>query len=205
MNTIEEVVKDKNAKLQIVKDIDVGQIRFSGLNTPLFQLRNWNLADKVCNFISERDDFKLNNTVDALKIVVPGRMETFKLDDGTLLIMDGSHNGQKIATFVDSFREKYPFQDATILLALKSGKEYIEVIDRLSEIAKYFILTTFSSGQDLPAMSVDPQTLKDYCDKKYISSVIIREHVEAYEKLLTSNSKIKLVIGSFYLLGQIRK
>lgn len=205
MTIIEKVIRDKKAKLQVVQYLEIENIKNKDVNIPLFQKKNWNLAKQVCTFIAKRDKFEIDNPKTALDIIVPGRMETFNLDDGTILIMDGAHNGQKIATFVSSFKEIYPNHNATILLALKSGKEYIEVIDKLSEITQSIILTTFNTSQDLPATAVDPKTLKNYCDKKNISSEIINEPKQAYEKLLTSSSKIKLVIGSFFLLGQVRK
>lgn len=205
MDQVEKVVEEKGATLEIVQDVDLSLDSFQNSNAPLFQKRNWNLARRVCVYISKRDARALSNSVDALALTVPGRMDTLVLDNGTTLIMDGAHNGQKIATFVESFKDKYPNKKAVILLALKAGKEYAEVINNLEVIADSFILTTFSTSQDIPAISHDPRVLKAYCEQKNIPAEVILDHKDAFKALKQNKNSVKLVIGSFYLLGQIRK
>ncbi len=205
MDQVMKVVKQKNANLQIIQDTDLHQSGIENASAPLFQKRNWNLARQVCLFVSKRDEWPLGNVLNTLQLTVPGRMETVELKDGTILIMDGAHNGRKIVSFTESFKEKYPNRKTAVLLALKTGKEYIEVIDILSGIANSFIFTTFSTSQDLPAVSQDPEILNKYSKQKKIPSKVIVEYDLAYKELLKSASEIKLIIGSFYLLGQIRK
>jgi dihydrofolate synthase / folylpolyglutamate synthase len=118
--------------------------------------------------------------------------------------MDGAHNEQKMEAFVSSFAQKYHNSKAVVLLALKKGKEYEEVLDILKSVSNEIILTTFSTSQDLPAVSQNPETLQKYCESIGLSSVIIADRKLAFEELLNRKTKHKIVTGSFYLLGQIR-
>lgn len=115
MNQIEKVASTKKANLQTVSERSMEQLP-NTVNAPLFQKRNWNLANEVCLYISKRDGFSLSDAQSVLEITVPGRMDTKTLQDGSMLIMDGAHNGQKVETFVESFKDKYPTNKTTILL-----------------------------------------------------------------------------------------
>ena len=137
-------------------------------------------------------------------IVVPGRMEKAILNDESLLIMDGAHNGQKMDTFVSSFKAQYPTQKAVVMIALKTGKEFQEVIDALHSITSELIITSFNTSQDLPAISQDPKIIEDYCMQKNIKTITIESSDEATDYLLNQKSEIKIITGSFYLLGQVR-
>lgn len=201
---IEKQVKKVGATLNIVPPPNKYLIATKSQKEPKFQIRNYNLAKAICDFVAERDKFKIIY-VELSDVTIPGRMETTILEDGTTLIMDGAHNGQKIETFVDSFRSIYPGQKAGILLALKSGKDYPEVIDGLSAIVDSIILTTFNASQDLPVKSQDPEVLLKYCKKKGLDAAIISDAALARVKLVKNKSQIKIIIGSFYLLGQVRR
>lgn len=201
MEQIKNRVSQTDAKLNIVSDINLQDVD----NLPAFQKRNFGIARQVCEFVTSRDNIELNNSLNTINLVVPGRMDTNTLPNGSLLIMDGAHNGQKVGAFSSSFRLKYRNKKAIVMLALKTGKEYKEVIDELKDITESFILTTFNTSQDLPAVSQDPKTLKVYCDQIGIKAEVINDQKQAYDRLIESDRGIKLVIGSFYLLGQIRK
>lgn len=205
MDEINKRTQIKDATLNILDQADLMAKSLTNLEgLPVFQIRNWLLSEKVCYFVAKRENFKISK-ITPTDVLIPGRMETIKLDDSTTLIMDGAHNEQKIGVFCRSFKARYPNKKATILLALKDGKEYKEVIDALKPISDALILTTFNTSQDLPAVSQDTSTLAEYCDSKGINNSTKNENKEAFSKLLDSESQIKLVIGSFYLLGQVRK
>jgi len=171
---------------------------------PEFQKRNWLLAKEVSRAVAERYSFVVDIELSPEKVNVPGRMETVKLKDNTVLIMDGAHNGQKMEAFVNSLSARYLNQKFTVLLALKQGKEYKEVIDVLIPVVDQVILTTFSTSQDMPAVSQDPIVIAAYCKSKNVDVVVISDCYKATEYLMTKNTVIKIITGSFYLLGQVR-
>jgi dihydrofolate synthase / folylpolyglutamate synthase len=175
---------------------------------PDYQQRNWSLAQSVFDFLCERDgvkkltEFQLNETQ---KTVVPSRMQVIQRD-GKTIILDGAHNQQKMATFVHSFTKLYPQKKVAVLLAVKEDKAFIAVVNELLSIAHFFIFTTFSSSQDLPAHAIDPTLLGNYCEEKNLKNyVVIHDHTEAYERLMSRSEDVLVITGSFYLLAQLRK
>jgi dihydrofolate synthase/folylpolyglutamate synthase len=206
MNEIKKRSIQKNAKLNVYHyDNLLAKNKLSISRLPDFQKRNLLLSQQVCRFVASRDSLELNKEYNPEKVTVPARMETIKLNKDSVLIMDGAHNSQKMRTFVDSFRAKYPTEKAAIMLALKRGKEYREAIDEISPIARSIVITTFSTSQDLPAVSQDPYKIKVYCDLKKLESIVIKDHRQASEYLINQKSKIKIITGSFYLIGQVRE
>jgi len=203
MEVVRGQIEQQKAKLKVVRQQDVDSLPKSSL--PEFQGRNWCLSETVFAAVAERDHLGSDITLDPLTVVVPGRMETKTLDDGTILIQDGAHNAQKIAAFVSSFQKMYPGKKAAVLLALKEGKETAEVLDNLAPIVGTLISTAFKSEQDFPIVSQDPAVVATIAKDLGIKSRIIRDKDEAYKYLLDTPAQIKLVIGSIYLLGQIRE
>ncbi len=168
-----------------------------------FQKRNWVLAECVCKFVAKKDDFQLL-LPDPKAVVVPGRFEIIDQKD-CKLIFDGAHNQQKMHAFVSSFVKKFPDQKADILLALKEGKEYKDVLDELQSICNKLIITTFNTSQDLPAKSINPNIVADYATQIGILNEVLDDNDFGYSELLKTKSKLKIITGSFYLISQIRK
>jgi len=203
-NVFQSKADEVGAKLEFVKPSKESQFAKNLQILPLFQLRNFNLALHACRYIAKRDRFDLQ-IIDPGTVIIPGRMELVAQKNGSLIVLDGAHNAQKVEVFVDSFTKLFPNKTTTTMLALKKGKEYEEVIDILSEITDEFVLTSFSNSQDLPSKPVDPEVLGAYCLAKGYRFSVVVEPTEAVEKLKLAGGDVGLVIGSFYLIGQIRK
>ena len=174
---------------------------------PDFQKRNFLLAKVVTDYILAKDN-KGPSTPTSLKnaayTYVPGRMDIVKVGYKTI-VMDGAHNGQKVEVFVKSFMHKFPSTKVAILLALKEGKEYAEVVDALLPIAEHLILTTFATSQDLPAHAMNPSKLATYIkSKSRVSFEVIANSHDAYTALIARPEPVCLLVGSFYMLGQVR-
>ena len=71
-------------------------------------------------------------------------MDTRQIGD-KILVMDGAHNEQKMATFIASFQNQYPGIKPAVLIALKEGKEYQKVLPLLAPFAVRVYLTTFQN------------------------------------------------------------
>lgn len=199
MTSIRVRAVEKKAKIHIVDETLEKKLDA----VPAFQKRNYRLAQQVCNFVAKRDKFKLHE-VDPSSVSIPGRMETHMLRNGTTLILDGAHNEQKVMTFIESFRKLYPDEHVTALVAFKKGKDFQKVLPALSEIVEEVILTSFSASQDLPVISENPHEISLFCTQNGINNKVYRDNKKASKALLASDSSIKLVIGSFYLLGQVK-
>lgn len=119
--------------------------------------------------------------------------------------MDGAHNGQKCSFFVSSFKKMFSNKKAAVVLALKDGKEYSDVLNELKSITSHLIISTFNTTQDLPAQAIDPKVLSDYAIKIGFESVqIIADCHLAYQALIARQEDLLVITGSFYLLSQLR-
>ncbi len=168
-----------------------------------YQSRNWLLARMVADYIAMRDGLKLAK-IDPSSITIPGRIEKKVLVDGSILLMDGAHNGQKMTAFVESVQSQYPNRDATVLLALKQGKEVREVLQALKPIAGKLIITEFTSYQDLPFKAISATAIAEQATVQGMDAAIVHDYAKALEALF-SNDGLKIITGSFYLLSDIRK
>jgi dihydrofolate synthase/folylpolyglutamate synthase len=206
MKIINQARDDKQARIHVVNtntSINAALIE-NNAQLALYQQRNFQLANEAVIYIARRDKLLINQSFDPSTITVPARMEVKKLADDTLLIMDGAHNHQKTKAFVQSFQEKYPHEKAVILLAVKTGKEYKDVIDALKPITSSILVTTFSMSQDTPIYCLDPDVIVGYAKSIGIDAIAVEDMQSAYGLLIATDVRIKLVTGSFYLIGQVR-
>ncbi len=175
---------------------------------PLYQRRNWLLAFAAYMFLAKRDELRVVSTrvlQTTQKLQVPGRMDVRKVG-GKSIIMDGAHNGQKMAAFIQSFTQQYPHRKVPVLLALKQGKEVNDIAPLLRTIASVVIVTTFSKMQDLPIISIEPEIIAKALREHGIADVVteLNQHV-AYVRFLEGVSEVGVITGSFFLLGELRE
>lgn len=209
MAVIRQWVSEQQAVLRTTSEAaerEKGRVDIS--NLPLYQQRNWLLSCYVYSYVQQRDQLPELIEQDlqtTLSVRVPGRMDTRKIN-GKTLIMDGAHNEQKVATFIASFQHAYPGVKPAVLVALKEGKEYQKVMPLLADLATHLYLTTFETSQDLPARSTDPEalseTVRHYND---VPLEVQTDQSAAFKALMADPANVVIIIGSFYLLSQLRK
>ncbi len=200
-NEVMDVIKRKtesvNGRLKVVDDFHPNN----------FQKRNWHLAHAVYEYVGERDNLRYltSQELEATKqIVIPGRMDIRKIG-GKTLIMDGAHNVQKMTAFLKRFNELFPAAKPAILIGVKEGKEYKELVPLLKPLASRVITTSFESSQDLPIKSMDAEELAKEFITQGLKTKVVPDHQEALRILLKCPEDVLLITGSFYLLGQIRR
>jgi dihydrofolate synthase/folylpolyglutamate synthase len=210
MTAIEQRCREQGTHMHVFGQAELeAKIHIESFNDlPDFQKRNWLLANEVYSFLSARDglktlpDEKLEQT---LQVRVPGRMDMRIIGQKTI-IMDGAHNQQKMQAFVQSFKHQFPEQKATVLLGMKAGKEYDEVLPLLQPITDSLIICEFSAVQDTHIEAVTTEDLENAAKNIGYTHVIISKNPnQAYQQLLDSAGEIGIITGSFYLLGEIRK
>ncbi|MBA2279134.1 hypothetical protein H0V99_01695 [Candidatus Saccharibacteria bacterium] len=174
---------------------------------PSFQQRNWLLAYEAYKLLKARDtlpELSSEKLDESMQIRIPGRMEE-QIIGSKKIIMDGAHNEQKIKTFVSSFKTKYPHTTLPVLLSLKQDKEFAGVLPLLKPITSRIIITEFTATQDLPAKAIDAHELAKAAKIFGYQDISVQEDQDkAYRELLACPGNMALVIGSFYLLGQLR-
>lgn len=196
----------KNAQLNIVKEPTATEPDITkGL--PEFQQHNWQLAYWVYEALAAKDGLaKLSaeELIGAAHVVVPARMDIRSIGNKKL-IMDGAHNGQKMQAFIHSFSKNWPGKKAAVLLSLKSGKDYRDVLPLLADIADTLIITTFSFSQDRPFHGIDPSELALFAGKHNFKQIITEpDQTKAYRLLMSQPEDTLIITGSFYLIGQLR-
>ena len=206
MEVFEAWTKEHHATLQIInQNEERRQSRLDFSEVANYQERNWLLAYAVYNYLQNRD--KLPNLTSqvlkqTLQTHIPGRMESRQIN-GKTIVMDGAHNQQKMAAFIDSFHKLYPHDKPAVMFAIKHNKDYDAVVKLLSQFSSRVIITTFHASQDLPVRSMDPQQIAD-AFPAHIAVSVEPDPLQALSLLLAGPEPIVVVTGSFYLLSQIR-
>lgn len=202
MEAIKQRADQYHALLTVVNQAEAAT---PNLQIPDYQLRNWSLARRVYEYLIERD--KLPHLTSQVlqktqQTQVPGRMETHD-KNGKIIVVDGAHNGQKMSAFVDSFKKLYPGVKPAILLSVKTGKEYQELVPLLAPLASRLITTTYTAMQDLPINSLPPNELAKAFEK-HVPTESIADTKTAFERLISGPEKVCVITGSFYFIGQLK-
>ncbi len=204
---IKEVCQTKTATLTIVP-LDNHPSGGGVEKLPLFQQRNLQLALQAASFIISRDNKKL--TTDGIQraasISIPARMEVVAYHDKTL-ILDGSHNEQKINALVDAVLEQFPHMPITLLVSFGQNKqESAEAsLALLRKLSATIIVTDFGVGQEGIGAAIDPQLLARYAKNAGFTTIITEpDPANAFKQLEGDTAPIGLITGSFYLLNPVR-
>lgn len=176
------------------------------INLPDFQRRNWVLAAHVFQYIAERDGLRpmlLNDWQASQAQYIPGRMERLKIGSKTV-ILDGSHNPQKMQAFARSLLEQ-GIDGATCILTFKQDKDIAGALTALRPVVGMPIAVAFQSQQDTVHISLPVSSLADLISENigtqpYVASTL----GEALHKALAGPSEYILVCGSFYILHEAR-
>ncbi len=199
----------KNAELRIAKN-DTNLIDNPRLTK--FQNRNMQLAVQSVNFALDRDCHTIlsqDNIQQALLTTIPARMEKININSKTV-ILDGSHNEQKIEALVDGIKAFYPDKQAILMVSFGNSEKLNiqQKFNQLRKLGNTIILTKFDKGQDEIRLSIDPAELSEYATNAGFQSIIIeKNHKKAFEIMLQSitGNQIGLVTGSFYLAAIVRQ
>ena len=178
-------------------------------NLPPFQRRNWHLAKEVFDFVSRRDRLEKISSKQlavASQAQIPARLEVVDYQ-GKTLIIDGSHNEQKMAAAVEGVQKLFAGQSVTALVSFVQSKhERVDgALKQLRKLTDSIIVTSFSGEQDTPKHSVDPKIIASTANKLGFTNIsIVYDPADAFAKLVEQSEEILLVTGSFYLLNHIR-
>ncbi len=176
---------------------------------PPFQIRNWYLAKNVFDFIAERDNLAEPGSNILLKTsltVVPARMEIVNYKE-QVVIIDGSHNGQKMSAITEGIAKLYSNQLTIALISFVQSEHQRskDALEQLLKITDSLIITAFSGQQDTPKHSIRPEIIAQTAKSLGFKDIqIISDPKQAFLVLIKRKEPIKLVTGSFYLLNHIR-
>jgi dihydrofolate synthase/folylpolyglutamate synthase len=177
---------------------------------PLFQKRNMGLALAAVNYVVKRDHNVIMTSSQikkAAEVYIPGRMEIVH-SKGKTLVLDGSHNEQKIQALVESMASQFSDEDIEILVSFGTNKDpsVVESLQLLRRLGSRIIITKFDSRQDEVRTPIEPALLAEHARKVGFSSIQVEpDYHKALDLLIKGTSQIGLVTGSFYLLHHVRE
>lgn len=206
MAVIREVSRQQQAELHEVRSPSTDMLP---TDLPLYQQRNWYLARHVFDHVAERDGLPTLSPTDLQKTTqtpIPARMELIKRAGHTLVI-DGAHNGQKLAALGASLEEMFGDQKIAVLFNLVQSSQLRlrTSLKALTAFADHLIITSFEAQQDFLRQSMNPRKVAEACRQLGFTDIeIVTNPPEAYQLLLKRPEPIRVVTGSFYLLNHIR-
>jgi dihydrofolate synthase/folylpolyglutamate synthase len=205
INTIRSVAKSKEATLTVITDTTpLLRAHPLFLALPDFQKRNFSLAYAATALLTGPLSPEALNQ--ALETVVPARMETVQWNNKTL-IMDGSHNEQKLAALVQAVHEKYKEKDTTLLVAFGENKfDHLEAnLKLLRTISSHITITTFENNQDQLRKAINPLEIMSHAKQAGFQSITIEANAaKALNMLALTPESVVIITGSFYLLNSVR-
>jgi dihydrofolate synthase/folylpolyglutamate synthase len=210
MNVFSKYCSDQHAYLHSGSENTPQHFPQSDLSTlPLFKQRNWVLAHEACCYVATRDAFimptseKLRST---LLTYVPGRMDEVNMY-GTTVVMDGAHNEQKMASFVESFKMLYGNRPVVVLFAMIQTKDYASVLKYVQLLTDTIVCTRVNPSGGLKK-GAEPDLLAIEARKAGIKNV--SANVDQKQALndalqLMPENGVLVITGSLYLLSHVRQ
>jgi dihydrofolate synthase/folylpolyglutamate synthase len=110
------------------------------------------------------------------------------------LVLDGAHNLHSARALVETWREVFQDERATVVFGALQDKEYAGMLKVLAEIASDFVF--------VPVRNERSATVESFSGFDLVPSMIA-ENLPAGLALALSGSRPVLVTGSLYLAGEV--
>ena len=172
-------------------DLPLGlQGRHQGVNAAL--------ALRTVRFLARRDGWRLDPHAvreGLARAWLPGRFER-RILDGREVILDGAHNGVKLAALVDTLRALHPDRRANWVLAVKADKDLHAVLAAIAPVAHTVVATEFAG-------SIPAGTVAEQARVRGLCAVAVVDPVAAVRTALVTGDGPVVVSGSFLHLGAV--
>ncbi len=202
-----EPVATINSEQRAILHIETAHVASPSL--PLFQQRNLSLAEAVVNYTLRRDghsSLDISDREQASKVYIPARMEMIAYHDKTI-ILDGSHNDQKVGALVRSIQARFEGVPAILLVSFgtNKGNSLQPALEQLRCLGDHIVITTFSTLQDEKRTAIEPAVVAGICRRLGFKTMkTIADPVQALHETLVSSEQLAVITGSYYLLNHIR-
>ncbi len=224
---IDETVKSQEAKLFYLKklvhytirtiDIDKTIFDFRFLDTYLeniplglvgeYQAENCSLALATLFLLSKRDHFAPKQDIIRRALQNAhflGRLEIKKVS-GKMVIIDGAHNPQKMASLIKNLKALFPAQNFDFVIAFKKGKDYVEMLQSITPLANKITITSFHTMNMALVQEAEEsfEIGRSLTELGFFRYEIDPNPKEALKIALASSKNPLVITGSFYLIGSI--
>jgi folylpolyglutamate synthase/dihydropteroate synthase len=128
--------------------------------------------------------------------------------NGKTLILDGAHNGQKMAALVESIQAMFPDKEVAAMVSFVQNRDerWQHALGVLVPAITHIIVTSFDLGaDDMPKKGMPVEAIADYLQKIGADSETEPDLSMAFHKLLERPEPILIVTGSLYPIGMIER
>ncbi|MBX3462079.1 MAG: hypothetical protein KF830_02835 [Planctomycetes bacterium] len=127
------------------------------------------------------------------------RFEVRRDDDGEVLVLDGAHTEQSLLAVAAELRRRHPGRRAAVLFASAAGKRWREGLSALLAVADDFVVTELSgtASEAAEALAAHLRAHGARCE--------VAADAASGLQALRRRAGPRLVTGSFYLAGRIRR
>ena len=130
---------------------------------------------------------------------LPCRFEVFVEPDGELLILDGAHTEDSLRAVASELQRRRPGCRVAALTAFAAGKRWREGLSQLLPLADSFVVTELSGTP-----GEDPAEIAGWLAARGAQSEVAPDAATGLRRLRERPGP-RLVVGSFYLAGAVRK
>lgn len=130
----------------------------------------------------------------------PGRME--QVASSPLMMLDGAHNADGVATAVDSLKEEYPTTRWQLVLGVMGDKNLELMIERLAPLLSGVVTTSVDHERAVPAIELAARVAQ-HVDVPVLHSDSVEHAVDMARAEAGADGAV-LVTGSLYLVGEVR-
>ena len=192
LEIIKKIAAEKNSPLyEVTTPADV-KINLRGD----FQKFNAAIAIKAAKLL-ELDDAVIAKGL--AQVEWAGRFEIVENSSGVYVI-DGAHNPHGAKALRESLDKNFPHGKRIWVFGALKDKNFDEMIKILFRADDFVIVT--------PPESVRAASTEMLCQSLHehkIPCAAVEDNFEAIERLKTSNGDLKIIAGSLYLIGKIRR
>lgn len=192
LDIIRAVAKEKNSPLyEVTKPVNV-KINLRGE----YQHMNAAIAIKAAQIFGI-DDTAIKIGLSRVKWA--GRFEIMQTTSGTVVI-DGAHNPDGATALRGALDKEFPLGQRFWLFGVLKDKNFDEMIKILFRADDFVIVT--------PPNSERAASTEIICSKLHergIKCLSVENNSAAVEKLMNSGGNLKIIAGSLYLIGAVRK
>ena len=192
LEIIRKVAAEKNSPLyEVTEPVDV-EINLRGD----YQRMNAAIAIKAAQILGLDND-KIFSALS--RVEWAGRFEVFKTSAGVFVI-DGAHNPHGARALRDSLDKNFPHGKRVWVFGALRDKNFGEMIKILFRADDFVIVTPPDSER-----AASTETLCACLRENKIPCAGVENNFEAIERLKNSDGDIKIIAGSLYLIGTVRK
>ena len=129
----------------------------------------------------------------------PGRFEVVKTSAGTVII-DGAHNPHGATALRQSLDKIFPHGQRVWLFGVLADKDFAAMLKILFRAEDFVIVTKPQSER-----AANAETICEQLRKLGINCAAVENNFAAVKRLLASDGDVKIIAGSLYLIGAVRK